>query len=74
MERLFRTLIVGEWYPKNTQIPTHDKIVNFQEANDLHSSFIEFKIQPSFESIKKKPCVSMDGIYAMKAFSFSQKL
>ena len=53
MERLFRTLTFGEWYPKNTQIPTHDKILNFQEAKDLQSSFIEFKIQPSFESIKK---------------------
>jgi len=53
LERLFRTLTFGEWYPKNTQITTHDKIVNFQEAKDLQSSFIEFKIQPNFESIKK---------------------
>jgi hypothetical protein len=53
LERLFQTLTFGEWYPKNTQIPTHDKILNFQAAKDLLSSFIEFKIQPSFESIKK---------------------
>ena len=53
MEHLYRTLTFGEWYPRNTQIPTHDEIVNFQEAKDLQSSLIEFKIQPSFESIKK---------------------
>jgi hypothetical protein len=53
LERLYRTLTFGEWYPRNTQIPTHDEIVNFQEAKDLQSSLIEFKIQPSFESIKK---------------------
>lgn len=28
-------------------------MVNFQETKDLHFSFIDFKIQTGFESIKK---------------------
>jgi hypothetical protein len=53
LKRLFRTLIFGKLVARNTQIPTNNKIVNFQEAKNLHSSFIDFKILTGFESIKK---------------------